>query len=143
MLILPPMIKVKCQNQNIPWERTDHQTYVQDGIQKGSIPSVIIILRSLRFERKQVIMIGNSLILSTSPLLFELIVRLYKLLMKYYCSVQVVHVAGTRMIQQGTDGLSRGDLLEGVLKGKATMSFIPLHLGPIEAEPSLKTILGL
>ena len=76
---------------------------------------------------------------STSPLLFELIVRLYKLPMKYYCSVQVVHVAGTRMIKQGTDGLSRGDLLEGVLKGKTMMSFVPLYLGAIDVEPSLKT----
>ena len=75
---------------------------------------------------------------STSPLLFELIVRLYKLPMKYHCSVQVVHVAGTRMIKQGTDGLSRGDLLEGVLKGKTMMSFVPLHLAATDAEASLK-----
>ena len=76
---------------------------------------------------------------STSPLLFELIVRLYKLPMKYHCSVQVIHVAGTRMIKQGTDGLSRGDLLEGVLKGKAMLSFVPLHLGANDVESSLKT----
>ena len=75
---------------------------------------------------------------STSPLLFELIVRLYKLPMKYHCSIQVIHVAGTRMIKQGTDGLSRGDLLEGVLKGKAMLSFVPLHLGANDVEPSLK-----
>ena len=43
------------------------------------------------------------------------------------------------MIKQGTHGLSRGDLLEGVLKGKTIMSFVPLHLGAIDAEQSLKT----
>ena len=76
---------------------------------------------------------------STSPLLFELIVRLYKLPMKYSCSVQIIHVAGTRMIKQGTDGLSRGDLLEGVLKGKTMLSFVPLHLGANDVDSNLKT----
>ena len=75
---------------------------------------------------------------STSKLLFELIVRLYKLPMKYHCSVQLIHVAGTRMIKQGTDGFSRGDLLEGVLKGMTMMSFVPLHLGASDAEASFK-----
>ena len=75
---------------------------------------------------------------STSPLLFELVTRLYKLSMKFLCSVNIVHVAGTRMIAQGTDGLSRGDLLEGVLKGQRMLSFIPLHLSALEREPSLK-----
>ena len=55
---------------------------------------------------------------STSPLLFELVTRLYKLSMKFLCSVNIVHVAGTRMIAQGIDGLSRSYLLEGVLTEK-------------------------
>jgi hypothetical protein len=37
---------------------------------------------------------------------FELIVTLYKLQMQYDSSLHVVWIAGTRMIQQGTDGLS-------------------------------------
>ena len=75
---------------------------------------------------------------STSPLLFELIVRLYKLPMRFLCNVKLVHVAGTRMIAQGTDGLSRGDLLEGVLKGKSMLSFEPLHLSVLDRESSFK-----
>ena len=75
---------------------------------------------------------------SSSPLLFELVSRLYKLAMKYLCSVNIVHVSGTRMIAQGTDGLSRGDLLEGVLKGEKMMTFIPLHVSAIEREPTLR-----
>ena len=74
---------------------------------------------------------------STSPLLFELVTRLYKLSMKFLCSVNIIHVAGTRMISQGTDGLSRGDLLEGVLNGQRMLSFIPLHLSALDREPSL------
>ena len=75
---------------------------------------------------------------STSPLLFELITRLYKLTMKFMCSVNLIHVSGMRMIEQGTDGLSRGDLLEGVLNGQRMLSFIPLHQTALEREPGLK-----
>jgi len=42
------------------------------------------------------------------------------------------------MIVQGTDGLSRGDLNEGVMKGDQLSSFIPLHLSAIERQDQLK-----
>jgi hypothetical protein len=42
-----------------------------------------------------------------SRALFELIVTLYKLQMQFDFILHVVWIAGTRMIQQGTDGLSR------------------------------------
>ena len=38
------------------------------------------------------------------------------------------------MIEQGTDGLSRGNLFEGVLTGKDMMSFIPINLSAIERQ---------
>jgi hypothetical protein len=63
-----------------------------------------------------------------SEALFHLVVRLYKLEMTHMCKIELVHVAGTRMIRQGTDGLSRGDMYEGVMKGESMFSFIPLHL---------------
>ena len=75
---------------------------------------------------------------STSPILFDLVVRLYLLEMKFQCSVRCTHVAGTRMIYQGTDGLSRGDLLEGVMKGKSMLDFIPLNESATERSPFLK-----
>ena len=75
---------------------------------------------------------------STSPLLYDLVTRLYKLTSMFLCSLNIVHVAGTRMISQGTDGLSRGDMLEGVLKGRDMLSFVPLHLSPIQRDESLK-----
>ena len=75
---------------------------------------------------------------SSSPLLFELVTRFYKLSMKFLCSINIILVSGTRMIAQGTDGLSRGDLLEGVLNGEKMMSFIPLHISALEREPALR-----
>ena len=58
--------------------------------------------------------------------------------MRFGCITQVIHVAGTRMISQGTDGLSRGNLLEGVLKGEDMLTFIPLHLSALDRQPSLR-----
>ncbi len=49
---------------------------------------------------------------SSSRLLHELVLRLSQAELKHGFVLHAVHVAGTRMIAQGTDGLSRGILLE-------------------------------
>ena len=76
---------------------------------------------------------GNS----TSPILFELILRLWSLEMKHKCTLHLIHVAGTRMIAQGTDGISRGDMMEGVLQGDDMLEHIPLALPPCERSATL------
>jgi hypothetical protein len=52
--------------------------------------------------------------------------------MKYGFSLHVAHVAGTRMIAQGTDGLSRGLMLEAVVRGEDMLSFVDLSKTAIE-----------
>jgi hypothetical protein len=74
---------------------------------------------------------------SSSPKLYELVVRLYRLEMKFLCKIEVIHVAGTRMIRQGTDGLSRGDMYEGVMAGDSMLSHVPLHLSAPERSEGL------
>ena len=74
---------------------------------------------------------------STSKALFELIVKVYILEMNFQCRIQFIHVAGTRMIASGVDGLSRGDMYEGVMKGISMLQFVPLHKGAFEVSPSL------
>mmetsp|Transcript_786 Transcript_786/g.1194 ORF Transcript_786/g.1194 Transcript_786/m.1194 type:complete len:304 (+) Transcript_786:5696-6607(+) len=69
---------------------------------------------------------------SKSKLLHELVIRLRDLEMKQGCLIRLCHVAGTRMIQQGSDGLSRGNLTEGVMSGKKICDFIPIHQNAIE-----------
>lgn len=69
---------------------------------------------------------------SSSVRLHALVVRFLALQMLHNCSVEVYHVAGTRMIAQGTDGISRGALNEGVMDGKPMLSFLPLHLNALE-----------
>ena len=41
------------------------------------------------------------------------------------------------MISQGTDGVSRGEMLEGVMKGDAMLDFIPLGKGACERSNAL------
>ena len=74
---------------------------------------------------------------SASPKLYDLVVRLYRLEMKYLCKIEMIHVAGTRMIEQGTDGLSRGDMYEGVMAGDSMLTHVPLHLSALERSPKL------
>ena len=77
---------------------------------------------------------GNS----SSPKLFELVVRLRKLELAHGARIRVAHVAGTRMIAQGTDGVSRGQLKEGVSVGEDILSHIPLNEGALDRSPALK-----
>jgi hypothetical protein len=75
---------------------------------------------------------------STSPKLFELVLTLKRLELDHDLILHVIHVSGKRMIAQGTDGLSRADHSEGVMQGRPIQDFVPLHLCPLEREPSLK-----
>jgi hypothetical protein len=46
--------------------------------------------------------------------------------------LHVVHVAGSRMVVQGTDGLSRSDFSSGVMSGQHMLQFVPLHLTALD-----------
>ena len=39
---------------------------------------------------------------------------------------------------QVTDGLSRENLLEGVMKSKVMLGFVPLHLSALDRDPALR-----
>eukprot|EP00978_Attheya_sp_CCMP212_P016480 scaffold43205_cov34-Attheya_sp.AAC.2 len=74
--------------------------------------------------------------------LYELVVRLKTLELRGEFRLHMIHVAGTRMIAQGTDGLSRGNIGEGVMAGEAMSSFVPLHQTAIEREPKVLEWIG-
>jgi hypothetical protein len=64
---------------------------------------------------------------SSRILLFDLVLRLRKLEVAHRCMLHLVHVAGTsRMIGQRSDGLLRGNFIEGVMMGQTMTSYIPL-----------------
>eukprot|EP00980_Cylindrotheca_fusiformis_P012245 scaffold2984_cov80-Cylindrotheca_fusiformis.AAC.3 len=75
---------------------------------------------------------------SASRDLLGMVQEFHALEMKFGFSALVCHCAGTRMIAQGTDGLSRGGLNEGVMGGKPMKSFVPLHLSAFERTPHLE-----
>jgi hypothetical protein len=79
---------------------------------------------------------GNS----GSRKLFELVVRFRKLQMLTGLQITVSHVSGRRMIDQGTDGVSRGCLKEGLaVSGMDMLHYIPLHLNCFERHQGVKT----
>lgn len=75
---------------------------------------------------------------SSSKLLFNIVLKLRKLEFSGSFKIHFIHVAGSRMISQGTDGLSRGDLSEGVMRGVRMLSFVPLHLTCFQRSDRLK-----
>ena len=52
--------------------------------------------------------------------------------------IHVIHCAGTRMIAQGTDRLSRGVMWEGFMRGTPMSAYIPLHESPLQRDPLLQ-----
>ena len=76
---------------------------------------------------------------SSSPKLLELVIRLRSLSTRYGIRIHIFHVAGTRMIAQGTDGVSRGFLGEGIMSGSPMETFIPIHLSAIDRSPTVVT----
>eukprot|EP00956_Cyclotella_meneghiniana_P014413 scaffold21564_cov22-Cyclotella_meneghiniana.AAC.3 len=74
---------------------------------------------------------------SSSKKLHDLVLRLHKLTMDHSLILHVIHVSGTRMISRGTDGCSRGVLMEGVMAGKDMLSYIDLDKSAIERSPDL------
>ena len=77
---------------------------------------------------------GNS----SSNFLFELILRLSVLEVNCKMKLHIVHVSGTRMMQQGSDGLSRGNMMEGVMRGDGMLSFIQLHKSALDEQKNLE-----
>ena len=57
---------------------------------------------------------------------------------KYQFILYVFHCSGTRMISQGTDGVSRGVLNEGPLGGMPLRVFLPIDLNALERSQGLK-----
>ena len=78
---------------------------------------------------------GNS----NSQQLSNLVLRLRKLQLKSNFKVHVLHAAGSRMIEQGTDGLSRGLLFEGLVgERKDFLTYLPLNKSALERSTSLE-----
>ena len=69
--------------------------------------------------------------------IYNLMMRLHCLCISYRCHIIFIHVSGTRMIGQGTDGLFRGSLYNRVMKVKPMLFFMPLRELLLESLESL------
>jgi hypothetical protein len=69
--------------------------------------------------------------------LHALVLVLRTLEMTYGMTIYVIHVSGKRMIAQGTDGCSRGSLMEGVMTGEDMLTFVNLALNAVEHHPPI------
>lgn len=103
-----------------------------ESIEKGS--EVFIFTDNVTAERT---MYKGS---SSSKLLHNLVLDLRKMEMDGDLIVHFIWIAGKRMIQQGADGLSRGDFATGVMEGKNFLSYLPLNLGAFERHQPLREI---
>jgi hypothetical protein len=107
---------------------------LEQQIKAGRIVGAEVFLFTDNSTAEAVYYKGNS----SSRKLFDLMLRLRKLEMDASLILHVVHVSGTRMIAEGGDGGSRGDLTQGVMSGKPILDYIPLHLSALEREPTLE-----
>jgi hypothetical protein len=71
-----------------------------------------------------------------SPKLHQLATKLRMLTLVRNFVLHIFHVAGTRMIEIGVDGLSRGEKHVGALSD-TPQSAAPLHLSPTQRSPAL------
>ena len=53
------------------------------------------------------------------------------------CKIHISHVSGARMTAQGSDGLSRGNMAKGVMRGEAMKDFVPINKLALERHPAL------
>jgi hypothetical protein len=107
---------------------------VEEQAQRGNLSGGQFFLFTDNSTVESALHKGNT----PSKRLFSLIVKLRKIQLCHDCEILVSHVSGKRMIAQGTDGISRGSLKEGVSLGQSMLSFIPLHLSATERSPSLQ-----
>jgi hypothetical protein len=121
--------------QSSNWREFYNQVLgVERGLEKGTITKgTELFMFTDNFVTERAYFSGTS----KSKTLFELILKLQQLEMKGELFIHLIWVAGTRMIEQGTDGVSRGDLVNGVMGGKAMLDFVPLNLGVYQRSPDL------
>jgi hypothetical protein len=106
---------------------------LEEGAENGELLHSEVFIFTDNSTAESVFYKGNT----TGKRLFELVLRLRRLEMAGSCIINMIHVAGTRMIRQGTDGLSRGLLNEGVMAGASMLSFVLLNEGVLERQPNV------
>ena len=80
---------------------------------------------------------------STSELLHSLVAELRTIELDAGCKLNIIHVSGDRMKNQGSDGLSRGNMLEGSMTTRDILEFVPIHKNALQCEGGGKLLAWL
>jgi hypothetical protein len=107
---------------------------IEEEINAGRLTDSVLFFFTDNSKVESALCKGNS----KSRKLFELVVRFRQL--QFTSGIQVVesHVAGSRMIEQGKDGVSRGCMREGVAAtGMGMLDHVPLHLSCCQRHPAI------
>lgn len=106
---------------------------VEEEVRSGRLQHSTLILATDNSTVESALFKGNS----TSELLYDLIVRFKTAELQSGSRFIVTHVSGERMKYQGTDGISRGQLREGISLGNSMLKYCPWGLSAIDRSPSL------
>ena len=93
------------ENNSCNWKEFENvvETLELEG-KEGNLTGAKVFIATDNLTVESVVFKSNS----ASEKMFDLVVRLKKLELNYGCQISVTHVSGTRIIAQGTDGVSRG-----------------------------------
>jgi len=104
---------------------------IDEGVQRGELANLELFIFTENTTAEGCYYKGNT----DKRRLFAQVLRLRKLEMHASLRLHVIHVTGTRMIHQGTDGLSRGLLTDGVFASNHMKLHVPLHLPAHHCHP--------
>ena len=102
--------------------------HVEEAAKDGGLDGAELFLYTDNSTAESAFFNGSS----SSQDLDELILRLKKVDAGNEMLLHFIHIAGTRMIALGIDGLSCGSLLEGVMVNPSVLDLVPLHLSAFQ-----------
>lgn len=108
---------------------------LKEANEKGLLNGATVIFATDNQTVEQALHKGNS----SDKELYELVLEFRLLEMHSGAVFIVTHVSGKRMIAQGTDGVSRGSLNQGVTTGSPMLLFCPWNKSAFDVQPNLLT----
>jgi hypothetical protein len=124
------------EGESSNWKEFENQVEaLEQEAEDGNLANSMVFFYTDNSTVESCLYKGNS----SSPKLFRLMVRMRKLEMTHNARILVSHVSGKRMIKEGTNGVSRGQLREGVTAGELMLLFIPSKEDPLDRTPRLKS----
>jgi hypothetical protein len=78
---------------------------------------------------------------SSSRKMYDMVLEMRQLELAGDMDIKMIHVAGTRLISNAIDGLSRGEVIMEKIGDPKNLE-VPLHLSPLERAPQLEEWIG-